>query len=259
MAKTPHTISDAILTRPNGSEHTPAKANGSQRDVFRSFIENLPVMFYAVGPKPPHTPIYISPTFEQFGYPIDDWMTQPDIWDRVIHADDRTRILEGTRDAMRRGESIDFEYRVVRNDGEIIWVRDRSCFIKDADGNKLCWQGVILDITARVKAEQEIARRERLYQMLAAHLKRSSVLLFDKDLRFTLAEGMQPANGRYTRADLEGNLMHEVFPRDVVEEWKPIYERALAGEDISFEHESENGYFQVDLQPVRDENGDIFA
>ncbi|MBP7476613.1 MAG: PAS domain-containing protein, partial [Pyrinomonadaceae bacterium] len=200
-------------------------------DAYRSFIENLPVMFYAVSPQAPHTPIYISPTFEQFGYPIKDWMTESDIWDRVIHVDDRENVLNNTREAMRRGESVDYEYRVVCKNGEIVWVRDRSCFIKDQHGNKLCWQGVILDITPRIKAKQEVNRRERLYQTLAAHLRRSSVLLFDKQLRFTLAEGNRLATGRYTKEDLENKCMDEVFPPDVVEQWKPLYERALAGED----------------------------
>ena len=40
---------------------------GLHRDAYRRFIENLPVMFYAVGPEAPHTPIYISPEFEKFG------------------------------------------------------------------------------------------------------------------------------------------------------------------------------------------------
>jgi len=48
--------------------------------TFRRFIEHLPVMFYAVGATPPHTPLYISPTFAQFGYPLSDWMTKSDIW-----------------------------------------------------------------------------------------------------------------------------------------------------------------------------------
>ena len=234
-------------------------AAGTDRDAYRSFIENLPVMFYAVAPEAPHTPIYISPMFEQFGYPIKEWMTKPDIWDRVIHIDDRENVLNNTREAMQRGESIDFEYRVVCKNGDIVWVRDRSCFIKDDQGKKLCWQGVVLDITPRVNAQQEATRRERLYQTLAANLKRSSILLFDEDLRFSLVEGQRLGQGHYNKADFENKLLDEAFPPEIVDFWKPFYERALAGEDVSFEHKAEDGYFQVDLQPVRDETGEIFA
>ena len=158
MAKKPQFTSD---DQPTGSSVNMV-ANGT----FRSFIENLPVMFYAVAPKPPHIPLYISPTFEKFGYPLETWLTDPDIWDRVMHPEDRDRILAATREAMRKGESIDFEYRVVCQNGLIIWVRDQSCFIRDSGGEPICWQGVILDITDRKAASDELAISEERYRQL---------------------------------------------------------------------------------------------
>jgi hypothetical protein len=44
---------------------------------FRGFIENLPVMFYAVEPQPPYAPFYVSPAFESLGYPLEDWADNP--------------------------------------------------------------------------------------------------------------------------------------------------------------------------------------
>ncbi|MFT3744353.1 MAG: PAS domain S-box protein [Pyrinomonadaceae bacterium] len=141
--------------------------------TYRRFIENLPVMFYAVAAESPHTPLYISPAFERFGYPLEDWLTQHDIWDRVMHPDDRDETLAKTRSAMARGEGIDFEYRVVCKDGRTVWVRDRSCFIKDKDGKPICWQGVILDVTEHKQAQHElewandvIAQSEARYRQL---------------------------------------------------------------------------------------------
>jgi diguanylate cyclase (GGDEF)-like protein/PAS domain S-box-containing protein len=133
---------------------TSAKAAQPKDDTaFRRFIENLPVMFYAVSPTPPHTPIYISPAFKAFGYPMKDWLTESEIWNRIIHPDDREAVLKNTRVAMANGHDVDCEYRVVCNDGGVMWVRDRSCFVNDNNGAPLCWQGVIMDITERHQAE----------------------------------------------------------------------------------------------------------
>ncbi len=131
--------------------------------TFRRFIENLPVMFYAVEPDPPYTPIYISPAFEAFGYPLDEWLTDTDIWDRIIHPEDRQTIVDQTREAMQKGDDIDFEYRIVCKDGQVVWVHDRSCFIKNEDGRPLCWQGVILDITDRKEASQSLHNAVSLF------------------------------------------------------------------------------------------------
>lgn len=216
-------------------------------------------MFYAVEADPPHTPLYISPTFEGFGYPLEDWQTQPDIWDRVIHPDDRDSVLGATRDAMQKGESIDFEYRVLHKDGSVIWVRDRSCFIKDKSGHPLCWQGVILDVTERRLAEQELQKREKLYRTLARTIPRTAVLLFDHDYRYTLADGEQLKNHDWTQEMFEDRTLWDVFPPEIAGEWSEYYERALNGEDILLEMVNDEGAFQISVLPVRDENGGIFA
>ena len=138
-------------------------------------------MFYAVTPTPPHLPLYISPTFESFGYSLDEWLTDSDIWGRVIHPDDRETVLADTRNAMSDGAGIDLEYRVVCKGGEILWVRDRACFIKDSQDELICWQGVILDITERKAAEEELDKREKLYR---AQQKRVNDAITESEARY---------------------------------------------------------------------------
>jgi len=76
---------------------------------YRSFIENLPVLFYAVDSNPPYSPLYVSPAFARFGYPLDAWLTDPDIFVKVIHPDDRVWVFQQTTDSTRTGEEVDYE------------------------------------------------------------------------------------------------------------------------------------------------------
>ena len=244
--------------RPNISNPTSPEVSVTD-GTYRSFIENLPVMFYAVAAAEPHTPLYISPAFEKFGYPLDDWMTQHDIWDRVMHPEDRDGVLAKTREAMRKGDGIDFEYRIVCQDGQVVWVRDRSCFIRDKSGEPICWQGVILDITEHKKAQQELEYREKLYRTLARTIPKTSVLIFDHDFRYTLADGEQLSNHGWSPSMFEEKTLFDVFPPEVSEEWAGYYNRALAGEDIVIDSEIEMGAFQTHVRPVRDDEGKIFA
>lgn len=227
--------------------------------TFQRFIENLPVMFYAVTPTPPHRPIYISPTFEGFGYPLEEWLNDSDIWGRVIHPGDRDAVLNATRHAMQNGEGVDFEYRVICRDGRELWVRDRSCFIKGSDGELICWQGVILDITERKLAEVELAKREKLYRTLAATIPRTAVLLFDHDFRYTLADGQQLERHNWARETFEDRTLYDIFPPEIADEWAAHYRRALAGENVVLDMDNEDGSFQVHVMPVHGENGETFA
>jgi len=228
-------------------------------DKYRSFIENLPVLFYAVKPTPPYSPIYVSPAFEMFGYPLADWLTDPNIWLNVIHEDDRQRVFEETVDSTRTGQNVQYEYRAIGADGTVYWVRDRGCLIRDKSGNVIHRQGVIADITASKLAEQEVEKREKLYRTLARNIPATAVLLFDRDLRYTLAEGKQLTHHNYTQEMFENRTVWEVFPQKIAEEWSGYYTRALNGEHIEFERKTDEGWFQVDLLPVRDENEEIFA
>ena len=72
----------------------------------------------------------------------------------------------GDRDRLKKllqehGTVADFEFEMKRKDGEIRTVLESSIAVKDAAGNVTAYQGFLLDITERKRAEQEIRRRNR--------------------------------------------------------------------------------------------------
>ncbi len=133
---------------------------------FRSFIENLPVLFYVVDSRPPYTPLYVSPAFSRFGYPLQDWVTDPDIWLRVIHPEDSRWVFNQTTMSTQSGEGVDYEWRLVDASGMVHWVRDQGCLIRDKDGNVLCREGVMLDITEQKNATHALRLSEERYRNL---------------------------------------------------------------------------------------------
>ncbi len=226
---------------------------------FRGFIENLAVMFYAAEPRPPYTPIYISPAFEQFGYPLEEWSEEMNFWVSVLHPDDRDWVLKDTEVAARAHAETDFEYRVIAKNGDVRWVRDRGSFVRDEAGNVICWQGIILDITESKLGEQKLQRNEKLYRTLAHNIPNTAVAMFDRDFRYTLAEGINLAKFGFSKEMFEGKTLSEVFPPDVAEEWSDYYRRALGGEIVSLEKRTTRGHFHAYVVPVKNECGEIFA
>lgn len=228
-------------------------------DKYQRFIENLPVLFYAVQPSPPFSPIYVSPAFERFGYSLADWRTDPNMWLRVIHPDDQEWVFNATQTSTETGKTVDYEFRIVALDGSIHWIRDRGCLIRGADGYVALREGVMIDITDRKHADVEVQKREKLYRTLAHSIPRTAVLLFDHDLRYSLADGEQLAKHEFSPGMFEGKTLFEVFPPEIANEYVGYYRRALAGERISFDHEVDSGSYQIHILPVKDEHGEIFA
>lgn len=67
---------------------------------YRNLIEKLPVMLYAAQAEPPYAPIYVSPEFASFGYPLEQWHSNADMWTRILHPEDRDWVLRETEAAM---------------------------------------------------------------------------------------------------------------------------------------------------------------
>jgi two-component system NtrC family sensor kinase len=64
------------------------------------------------------------------------------------------------------GSVADFEFEMRRRDGEVRTMLESSMAVRDADGNVTAYQGFLLDITERKRAEQEIRRRNRELMVL---------------------------------------------------------------------------------------------
>jgi PAS domain S-box-containing protein len=82
----------------------------------------------------------------------------------LLHPDDRERVLKTARDAYDRGESFEFEYRIVRPDGEERWVLARASALRSDDGSLVRILGVAVDITERRLAEDDLHRSEETLQ-----------------------------------------------------------------------------------------------
>ncbi len=187
---------------------------------YRSFIENLPVLFYAVDSEPPYTPLYVSPAFERFGYPLEDWLNDAAMWVRVIHPDDRDWVFEQTTISTKTAKEVDYEYRIVCGDGTIRWVRDRGCQIRDTDGNVFCREGVMLDVTDRKLAEEALKHSEERYRNL---FENANDIIYVHDLEGNYISINQAAEEifGYSRDEaLQLNMLQVAAPeyRDLVRE-----------------------------------------
>ena len=91
----------------------------------------------------------------------------PEVLQNLIHPDDREMRANAIQHAIERGDAYDIDYRVVRPDGQVCWLRSRGRVQSDASGHPLLLRGVVLNIDARKQAEDELrARQEHLRSIL---------------------------------------------------------------------------------------------
>jgi PAS domain S-box-containing protein len=197
---------------------------------FRSLVDALPVVVYAVQVEPPYAPIYVSHHVESLGYSEEEWFTTPDLWLRLIHDDDKERIMDETEKAIRLGHDTDYEYRVVKRDGTVRWFHDKGRIVKDDSGKPVCWQGIMCDITERKQAEEALKASEKRYYDLIENAQ-DIIITHDLEGRYTSVNKAGQAITGYSREEtLDANFSDAIAP-EFLEKAQEMVARKLAGDE----------------------------
>jgi PAS domain S-box-containing protein len=135
---------------------------------YRDLVEKNPGVLYIDTPTLPTSTLFISKQIQAIsGFTSEEWTQDPDLWRSLVHPEDRDAYLALEAACNDSGQPFRMEYRLVRRDGEIIWLRDEAVLMLDADGNRLYWQGLLLDITAERQAVEAIRRRDAILGALS--------------------------------------------------------------------------------------------
>lgn len=128
---------------------------------FRELVEWLPAVVYEADPGPAGRFYYVSPQIEDMlGFPVSEWLADPDMWFSRIRPEDRDWVaeMERTQEAESRGTRarMTSEYQMVHRSGRPVWVRDIARVSETQDGRPI-WRGVLIDISAERVAQESLA------------------------------------------------------------------------------------------------------
>lgn len=156
---------DIIGTASIGEDVTERKraeaALRESEEKFRQLAENITEVFWITDPTK-NTILYVSPAYEAiWGQTYDALVQSQGSWLDVIHPADRRRIADAVVTKQVRGE-YDEEYRIVRPDNSVRWIRDRAFPVKDATGVIYRIAGVAEDITRRKQLEEQVRQAQKM-------------------------------------------------------------------------------------------------
>jgi len=166
---------------------TAAAVEGEAREIerrYRTLVEQLPLVVYIDALDEGSSNIFTSGKIEPLlGYTVEEWRTDPDLFIRTLHPDDRDRVLGAHARTHRTHEPLSLEYRLIARDEAVVWVRDDGVVVLGDDGEPLYLQGYLLDITAERELQEQL-RLQALFDPLTGLANRA---LFHEQLEHAVS------------------------------------------------------------------------
>jgi PAS domain S-box-containing protein len=165
----------------------PRELEGWSDRLYRNLVERVPAVVYIDSNDQRPDSLYVSPQVQEiFGHPAEDYLADQELWRRQTHPDDVQHIAETWRVARAEERGFECEYRMIRPEGRVIWVRDSAVPVRGDDGHVEFWQGVMYDITDAKHAEQDLREAEEKWRALVENLPAVIYLVAPDDDRRTL-------------------------------------------------------------------------
>ena len=179
-----------------------------------SLVNGLGAIVWEAEPETFHFTFVSAEAERILGYPVSDWLDDPDFWVRHTHPDDVDRCTTYCREATRRGEDHEFEYRMQAADGRTVWLRDIVSVRPTADGGRRL-VGIALDITSEKQEQADKRRIAQLYESLIENSTDIISLIRPDGITVYQSQAVQPELG-YDPTELIGrNNFDLAHPDDV--------------------------------------------
>lgn len=186
---------------------------------YRALVEQVPAVIYTDSAEVMFHTLYINPQVEMVtGYTRDEWMHEDDLWKKMILPEDRERVLEEYVRTYEAKQPSISEYRIKTRDGKIKWVSDETRLICDRKGKPLFWQGIMIDITARKRAEQV---QQTIYRISHAVVTTASLDELYRSIHSILSELMPVQNIYIALYDEKKDLLSFPYYVDQYDEPPP--------------------------------------
>jgi sigma-B regulation protein RsbU (phosphoserine phosphatase) len=198
-------------------------------------IAQSPVVLFRrkAGKKP--TPVYVSSNISQFGYSAEDLLSGRIRFAQIVHPDDRDRLVKEIRQFTEADvKEYTQSYRILTPGGEVRWVQDQTSVVRDEQGRKIYNQGIMVDVTPRRLAEEELRKSEEKFRQIVETAGEGFVLM-DDHLRIVEVNDSYCHMLGYRREEILGKTVFDLATDEFRQFITGSRERLLAMDYRTFE------------------------
>jgi len=209
---------------------------------------------------------YVSDNIRRYGYTPDDFTSGRISYASIIHPDDLQRIAAEIEQYTNEDRS-EFaqEYRIISKSGDIHWADDRTSIRRGPDGSATHYQGVVIDITERKRAEEALQQSEEKYRDILDNIDDA---YYELDLKGNIVffnESMISKTG-YSSEELMGMNYRQYISSETSEQvlkvFGEIYRTGKPHRNFTYEVIMKGGqkrHYESWANPLFDENNRVIG
>ncbi|MCP4180998.1 MAG: PAS domain-containing protein [bacterium] len=205
----------------------------TELNYYKNLINGLRELIYRADPET-FSATYVNNAVEDiYGYTVAEWLSDPDLWTKAIHPDDKKRVVRILKKALKEKKDVSFEYRIIRKDRSIRWVENHACWQLDNDGIPVCINGMLYDITDRKLVEKEIFEEQFLLDTIIQSMPGLFYIFEKKTARFLRRNDNWSLVTGYSEEELDiMTALDVVVDRDLCKNrMQEVYEKGSSSMD----------------------------
>lgn len=222
-------------------------------------FSSSPIIIYSCNALGDYSATFVSDNITSIlGYKAEEFLTDSRFWRDRIHPEDASYVFSSLHHLFER-ESHTIEYRFLHKDGTYRWMQDKIKLVGDIANNTREIVGAWQDISERKLAEEKLRQSEQNYRILAKNIPNCVAYLFDKNLRFIIAEGSEIQTVGLTQEQVEGKTLREALEPEICTLLEPFYYQTLEGKTITTEFSWAEQTYILQLAPLKNAQGEVYG
>ncbi len=224
---------------------------------YRDLFEGIPIGIYRAGPDGRILAANAA-MLELLGYPGEEDLSSKSALHAYYNPEERMRWQEAIE---AQGVVRHFEVQLQRRDGSTLWVEDNAQMVRDQEDNCLYYEGSLIDIDKRKKAEELLLESETKYRDLINHIPQK-VFYKNLDLVYVKVNPSFASDYQLTPEELIGKTDYDLSSPEIAEKYRNR-DRQVIETGLPEELDEEivrNGSYQINHAikvPVWDQQGQI--
>ena len=166
-----------------------------------------------------------------FGYQPDELSADPFVWLNLVHPDDQfIAMAHWQRIVSREADEYNYELRMIRKDGTVVWTEIRGHAVRTADGQLTHLIGATHDITDRKQGEMSLLRTQ-----FAMDQAVDAVYWIDPQAKILYTNEAASVMLGYTKEEFLRMTVHDLNPDFPAEVWPGWWKEVREKKVISLE------------------------